>query len=131
MRKPTAIVLFAFLLGIAATCSAQSAEELKDSISAKESLRIDGVIENQKNLSLIQELEKCGNLNLKKEDYENFLNSVKLLAPQTTLLILVDKTHSVGTNFDKIKYELYNGEPRLKMTPETLKAFKTMAAAAA
>lgn len=130
MRKPTAIVLFAFLLGIAATCSAQSAEELKDSISAKESLHIDGVIENQKNLSLIQELEKCGNLNLKKEDYENFLNSVKLLAPQTTLLILVDKTYSVGTNFDKIKYELYNGEPRLKMTPETLKAFKAMAAAA-
>ncbi len=130
MRKPTAIVLFVFLLAITTPCYAEPAAELKDSISGKESMHMAGVIESQKNLTLVQELEKCENLNLKKEDYEDFLNSVNLLAPQTPLLTLVDKTHGIGAEFDEIKYELYNGEARLKMTPETLKAFKTMAAAA-
>ena len=112
MRKPTAIVLFAFLLGIAATCSAQSAEELKDSISAKESLRIDGVIENQKNLSLIQELEKCGNLNLKKEDYElefevsnREKGEIYFTELLSTLKIPVRKTKNKVRRFYEEKYK--------------------------
>lgn len=88
------------------------------------------ILESRKNQNLAKELIQCGGLNVKEEDYEDFLSSVNVLSPQKTLLILVDKTHGVGTEFDKIEYELYNGEARLKMTPETLKAFKTMAAAA-
>lgn len=127
MKKYAAIIPFVFLLSAVAPRLLYSAAELSDYMSSS---NLGEAIENQKNLAFTKELEQCGNLNLNEEDYDDFLNSANLLPPKNNLLILVDKTHAVGTNFDDIEYEVYDGNGRLKMTPETLKAFKDMAAAA-